>query len=251
MPQSPLAADLAFRSMMAMLRPFERALKLDVQCAERIPDERPLLFVGNHQLLALDSIFLVSVLWQQRGIRLRSLGDDFLFRIPPVRFMIESLGAEPASPGACGRMMRDGECILVYPGGAREAAKTQGKTFRLDWWDRLGFARMALTHGCTVVPVAASGIDSNLRVLMGAEQLVPAPLRALVERLHVREDMVPPLFVPTGAPRLTFRFGNPISMDHFGIRDDGTAQRKLRSEVASAIEYELSVLRAQRPPSGG
>lgn len=247
MPQSQLVTDAAFRAMMAVLRPLELVLRPDVQRVDRIPIERPLMFVGNHQLLALDSIFLISALWRSRQIHLRGLGDDFLFRFQPIRFLVESLGGQPASREACERLMGEGACLLVYPGGAREAAKAQGETFSLDWWDRLGFARMALAYGCTVVPVAATGIDSSLHILMGGAELVPPPLRGLLERLRVREDLLPPLFVPTGAPQLAFRFGPPISMDHFGLRNDETTQRRLRAEVAASIEHELSVLRA--PPT--
>jgi 1-acyl-sn-glycerol-3-phosphate acyltransferase len=236
-------ADQTFRRLMAAFRPFELIMRPRLECLERVPADRPLMFIGNHQLLALDSIFLMTLLWRERGIALRPLGDDFLFRTPLFKHLMHWLRVEPASPEACERLMREGACLLVYPGGAREAAKGRSAPLSLDWWDRLGFARMALRHGCTIVPVAATGIDDRITLLLTGDDLMHSPLGRVIDGLGLRHDLLPPLFYPRALPRVAFRFGEPIRMDSFAARDPDAAQRVLRSEVARSIERELEALK--------
>jgi len=48
---------------------------------EGIPDERPLLFVGNHQLLGADMVSLVDHLLKERSILLRGLAHPVIMQV--------------------------------------------------------------------------------------------------------------------------------------------------------------------------
>ena len=62
-------------------------------------------------------------------------------------------------------LMRDGQNILVFPGGADEVFKARGQEYRLMWKERLGFARLAIEFGYPIVPFAAVGAEEMLHVL--------------------------------------------------------------------------------------
>lgn len=69
-------------------------------------------------------------------------------------FMME-FGAVPVSPSAFYRLMRNGEAVLLFPGGVREAYKQRGEEYQLFWPGRPEFVRMAARFGATIVPFAA------------------------------------------------------------------------------------------------
>lgn len=203
------------------------------------------MFVGNHQLLALDTPFLIAAMWHEREILLRALADDVVFALPGVSPLAARLGIVRASREACEALLDRGECVLVYPGGAREAAKGEGHAYELEWWGRLGFARLAFERRCPVVPVAATGLDDHVRILVDRDQVLAGPFRRVVDRLGIRHDLLPPVFVPTGRPRLRFRLCEPIPIDHFDGHDPETSVRMLRGEVARAIDAEVARMLAE------
>jgi 1-acyl-sn-glycerol-3-phosphate acyltransferase len=230
-----------------LIAPLERALDVRLDGAHRVPGERPLMFVGNHQILALDTPFLLAAVWREAGILLRALADDVVFTIPVLGALARRFGVVRASREACEALFAERQCVLVYPGGAREAAKGAGHAYELEWWGRLGFARLALEHRCTVVPVAATGLDDHVRILVDREDVLGGPLRAAIDRLGVRHDLLPPLFVPTGRPRLHFSLCEPIPIDHFDGHDLETGVHRLRAEVAEAIDAELGRMLPETP----
>lgn len=234
---SPRTCQLAldfFHPMELLFRPAFSGL-------EQIPNERPLMFVGNHQFLSFDTPFLVAQLWRHE-IFVRALGDDFLFSMPGIAQFLSAYGVLPGSPQLATTLLQRGESILVYPGGAREASKNAGHEEELDWWDRLGFARLALRERCTIVPVAATGVDDRIKILLAPESYLNSSLGQLIDRMHLRRDMFLPFFVPKGLPQPSFHICPAISAEPYLYRDPESASRSLRSDVAEAIENGLVAL---------
>ena len=131
--------------------------------------------------------------------------------------------------------------------------KRRGERYRLVWKQRLGFARMAIEHGCPIVPFGAVGADDTYDILLDAGHPIAAPVRALVERLGGRGDELPPIargIGPTPVPRperFYFAFGEPIATDDFaGRADDQRALRVVRDRTRTAVEHELARLLAVR-----
>ncbi len=214
---------------------------------EHVPDARPLMFVGNHTVYGvLDVPFLFSELYERKGIFLRSLGDRLHFGIPGWRELVESYGVVNASPAACGRLLDAGECVLVFPGGAREVNKRKGERYELLWKNRLGFARVALQHGATIVPFSAVGIEDAFRILIDGDEVMRSPLGKVLRRLDVRADVLPPLSRPGRPERLYFRFAPPVSVEPFRGRTDDEACWEVRRQTACAIEEGIALLRAER-----
>jgi 1-acyl-sn-glycerol-3-phosphate acyltransferase len=218
---------------------------------DRIPDTRPLLFVGNHTLYGmLDVPFLFMELYDKKGIYLRGLGDHLHFKVPKWGTFLRRFGVVDGTRENCARLMERGESILVFPGGAREVAKRHGEKYKLVWQERLGFARMAIAHGCTVIPFASVGVEDALDIVVDAEQMLATRVGRTLRRLGLREDLMLPIargLGPTPLPRperLYFAFGEPIATDGYeSCANDDVACRDLRDRVRAAIEAGLAELK--------
>ena len=246
------------RAIRLLVDPPRKVLRPHFQGLDRVPDDRPLLFVGNHTLYGvLDIAFFWAELYEKRGIFLRGLGDHLHFKVPGWRDLLTSLGAVDGTRENCARLMREGEAVLVFPGGGREVAKRKGERYKLVWKDRLGFVRLAAEHGATIVPFASVGVEDALDVVLDADEIMASPLGALLRRARVREEVILPIAKgvgPTPIPRperLYFQLRDPISTASLrGRHDDDDAMRALRDTVQRAVETgidELSRFRETDP----
>ena len=148
-------------------------------------------------------------------------------------------------------LMRDGQNILVFPGGADEVFKARGQEYRLMWKERVGFARLAIEFAYPIVPFAAVGAEEMFHVLVDSETPVAAQVSALMRRLVGLP--LPPLVRgvgPTLLPRperLYFWFGKPIDTNRYGgAGNDDAAARTVRDEVRTGVEEGIRALRSVR-----
>lgn len=251
-PPPPSDAEIA-RSL-DRLAPMRRFIAPAFLHTERIPKTRPLLFVGNHTTYGLlDTPFLYDHLYRQHGIFLRALGDHAHFSIPVWRDIVTRWGVVDGTRANCRHLMASGASVLVFPGGAREAAKRRGERYKLIWANRLGFVRMAIAHGCTIVPFAALGAEDALDIVADAHDIMDSPLGRWVEGLGLRRDLVPPLvrgIGPTPIPRperLYFWFGEPVSTaEHVGSQDDDALCLEVRGQVHASVDAGLDALKQHR-----
>lgn len=242
------------RAIRLLVEPPRRVLSPLFRGLENVPAARPLLFVGNHTLYGvLDIAFFWAELYEKKGLFLRGLADHAHFRVPGWRDLLTSLGAVDGTRDNCGRLLRDGAAVLVFPGGAREVAKRKGERYALLWKDRLGFVRMAAEHDATIVPFAAVGVEHALDVIVDADDVMRSPLGGLLRRAGVREEAIMPLATgvgPTPLPRperLYFQLQPPIPTRRFaGLHGDDDAMRRLRDEVRLAVRAGLDELLAVR-----
>ena len=61
---------------------------------------------------------------------MRSLGGHLHFRVPLWRDLLARFGTVDGRPENCEALMRAGESIVVFPGGAREVFKHKGAPLR-------------------------------------------------------------------------------------------------------------------------
>lgn len=239
---------------LALLTPLRAVVHPMFVGLDRIPERRPLLFVGNHTVWGLlDVPFLFAELYEKKGIFLRALGDRLHFRIPGWRDLLWKLGAVEGSREACSALFAASEAVLVFPGGGREVAKRRGERYRLIWKERMGFARLAMQHGCTIVPFAAVGVEDALDVVLDSGDVLRTPVGKGLQRLGFRVDILPPLvrgIGPTPLPRperLYFEIREPVDPRAFGSdpEDDGSV-RALRDHVAREVEAGIASLHATR-----
>ena len=219
---------------------------------ENIPDQRPLLFVGNHTLMGvLDVPFLFRALWREQGIFLNALGDRFHFQIPGWRRALRRYGVVEGSRENCGKLFEEGACVLVFPGGAREVCKRKGEEHQLVWGERSGFARMAVQHGATIVPFAAVGVEDALDIVYDANDMAKSPVGRLLDFVGIRDDLRLPVvrgIGPTPIPRperYDFHFMEPVQVDTANV-DDEDSVWEVRERTRQRIETGIALLRERR-----
>lgn len=250
-----LPPAVIIRLVHGLLAPWRRYTRPVFIGLDRIPPERPLLFVGNHTLYAvLDAPLLFAKLYETHNIFIRALGDRAHFEVPIWRDFLKYFGVVCGTRENCAELMKAGEAILVFPGGGREVAKRKGEKYKLIWGERRGFARMAIEHGCTIVPFSSIGVEDAFDILLDADDILDhTPLGALLDRRGWRRSVVMPIargIGPTMIPRreqFFFQIGEPIDASRFqGRCDDLDATSALRDEVRDAIEEGIEQLKAER-----
>ncbi|MGB5325472.1 MAG: lysophospholipid acyltransferase family protein [Pseudomonadales bacterium] len=227
---------------------------------ENLPD-RGCLFIGNHSLFALDGGLLGAVMLNEHGRWLRGLGDRFLWTTAKTEDFIIENGGVCGDPRVCDALMENDADLMVFPGGAHEAAKSEDQKYQLQWKERYGFVRMAAKHGYPIIPIALVGPDEFYRHLVEGKDLPDtAAWKALVRLGVIDKDMRPDLIPPIplgmlGSPlpkpqRCYVKFGKPVlTSDYVGREMTATELRKVREKVARQIEKmirELLLLREQQ-----
>ncbi len=245
-PPSGWDAQLSYRLVKQIFRP-------TVVGADRVPD-RPCLFVGNHSLFALDGWVIAPLMLKELGRFPRGLGDKFLFANKAVGDRILKSGGVMGHPEVCSALMRDGQDLLVFPGGAHEAVKPASEMYELQWKERYGFVKLAAKHGYTIMPFGMVGPDEFYGHLIEGHELPDSGFGKILKRLGVltedtRSDMLPP--IPVGAlgtpfpkpQRVDLGFGDPIDLSQYkGRTPTKKQQQAIRDEVAEQIETQLAEL---------
>lgn len=94
-----------------------------------IPSEGPVLFVGDHMLLGLDTIPLLCRLFSERNIIVRAMAHPLFFvrskkgKLPDISYFdhLRIMGAVPVGPTNIFKLFSSNSHVLLYPGGIREA----------------------------------------------------------------------------------------------------------------------------------
>lgn len=191
--------------------------------AELLPAKRErLLFVGNHSVWGLDVPVLLHTLYKEEGVFPRSFGSHAWFAGPVVNEVTKSvIGAVDGTEHNCDLLMRAGRNCLVYPGGEREAwKKLADKKYSLIWGESRGFARMALRHGYTIIPVACVGTEDVFKVVadfplskfLRLGGMIPAPKSKKMGGNALMDGATLPLIMPQVGKlqRMYFKLGKPI-----------------------------------------
>lgn len=240
--QRPSAADM--RVAHALLRPWYALASPVFFGMEDIPDDGPLMFVGNHTLYGiLDVPFLFVELYRRRQMVIHGMGDHLHFKLPGWRELLTRFGVVPGTRDECGRLLEAGEHVLVFPGGAREVAKRKGERYQLIWKDRVGFAKLAIAHQATVIPFASVGVDDAFEIAWDADEIWASQAGPLLERAGVRRAATLPVPRRFQPERLYYHFGAPIPTDSFaGRSSDRDAALALRARARAGIEDSIAFL---------
>lgn len=246
----PPSADEIERAL-RLIEPIRRLINPKVYGIENVPRRRALL-VGNHTVMGmLDSPLMCAELWEH-GIIVRSLGDHAHFRIPLWRDVLSAFGVVDGTRAITSELMRRGEVILVYPGGGREVAKRKGEKYQLIWKERMGFARLAIGHGYTIVPFAAVGAEEAVDIVLDGDNPLLAPTRLFAEKVLGSKEAMPITrgigVTPVPRPeRQYYWFGKPISTKSMqGQQEDDAVVRRVREKTKKAVEGGIEFLLAER-----
>jgi 1-acyl-sn-glycerol-3-phosphate acyltransferase len=201
----------------------------------RVPEGRVILVANHAGQFAYDGAMLfMAMLLEGRPPRVsRAMGEHFLFRVPWLGQAASRLGAMAGTPANCTAMLDAGECVMVFPEGARGANKPFRKRYQLQAFGT-GFMRLALATAAPIVPVA----------IIGSEEQQPgfANLEGLGRRLGLPSFPVtvstpwlglagPPFALPT---KYRLHFGEPLRFEGDANEEDAAVEARV-ADVKAAL----------------
>jgi 1-acyl-sn-glycerol-3-phosphate acyltransferase len=224
--------------------------KVEFRGVEKLPRTGGALLVGNHGRTGLDAFIFTGVALDKVGRPVRGLADRMLFRVPVFRDFIAAAGGVPGTRENAVRLLRDGQLVVVYPGGNREVMKSAHKSYKLLWGDRVGFVRVALEAGVPIIPFAGLGVEELYHDLPFWEAFEQKGLTKLFEAATGKVPLAPlgglhhgPLPNPA---RLTFKFGDPMPTRGLDPQDADQLLR-FQQEVKAQVEALMQDGPAEHP----
>jgi len=219
---------------------------------EKLDPNKPTLLVGNHTIYGVvDVPVFLAQIYRERGVLVRALADHQHYDIPLWRNMLDKTGGVEGTRENCSELMKKGEHVLVFPGGAREVSKRKGEQYQLTWKRRTGFCSMAIQYGYNILPFAAVGPDDMYDILLDADDIVQSPLGKLLKRTGLLEkkgllrggDIIMPITRGLGLTslprpeRFYFAIGDEIDVSELsGCENDQDVLFELRDKVAFSIQ---------------
>jgi 1-acyl-sn-glycerol-3-phosphate acyltransferase len=148
--------------------------RAEVRGLGNIPEEGPVLLVGNHSggnltpdtgvfTLAFSTYFGVERVFHQ-------LAHNLVLSMPFLSFL-RKYGTVAASHDNARKALRAGAAVLVYPGGDYEVHRPIWESRRIDFGGRKGFLRLALEEDVPIVPVVSIGGQETALFLSRGERL--------------------------------------------------------------------------------
>jgi 1-acyl-sn-glycerol-3-phosphate acyltransferase len=132
----------------------------EVRNLGNIPEEGPVLMVGNHSggNVTPDTFVFTLAFSTYFGVErhFHQLAHNLVMASPYAR-LLRSGGTVAASPQNSRTALDSGAALLVYPGGDWEVHRPTWERNRVDFAGRKGFIRLALDADVPLVPVVAIG----------------------------------------------------------------------------------------------
>ena len=118
-----------------------------------------MILAANHSLASYDMALLMADIYEQTNRIPRALIDRLFFKVPGLGSLMESLGSREGTHENAVSMLKNGEILVVAPGGMREALRPSREKYKVMWGRRKGFARLAIETGCPIVLAACPSSD--------------------------------------------------------------------------------------------
>jgi 1-acyl-sn-glycerol-3-phosphate acyltransferase len=148
--------------------------RADVQGLELIPEEGPVLLVGNHSggNLTPDTHVFTLAFSTYFGVerRFHQLAHNLVLSMPGLG-RLRKYGTVAATPENAERALDVGAALLVYPGGDYEVHRPSWESARVDFGGRKGFIRLAQRKRVPLVPVVSIGGQETALFLSRGEGL--------------------------------------------------------------------------------
>jgi 1-acyl-sn-glycerol-3-phosphate acyltransferase len=169
--------------------------RAEVRGLGNVPEEGPVLLVGNHSggnltpdtgvfTLAFSTYFGVERVFHQ-------LAHNLVLSMPGLSFL-RKYGTVAASQENARKALKAGAAVLVYPGGDYEVHRPSWQGRRVDFGGRKGFLRLALDEGVPIVPVVSIGGQETALFLSRGERLAKGLALDRLFRLKVLPISIAP-----------------------------------------------------------
>ena len=148
--------------------------RADVRGLQNIPEEGPVLLVGNHSggNLTPDTHVFTLAFSTYFGVerRFHQLAHNLVLSMPGLA-SLRKYGTVAATPENAAKALDVGAALLVYPGGDYEVHRPSWESARVDFGGRKGFIRLAKQRKVPLVPVVAIGGQETALFLSRGERL--------------------------------------------------------------------------------
>jgi 1-acyl-sn-glycerol-3-phosphate acyltransferase len=230
--------------------------RADVRGLHNIPEEGPVLLVGNHSggNLTPDTSVFTLAFSTYFGVERRfyQLAHNLVLTMPGLGFL-RKYGTVAANPRNANQALDSGAALLVYPGGDYEVHRPSWESGTVDFGRRKGFIRLALEKDVPVVPVVSVGGQETALFLSRGEWL--ARLLAL-DRMFRLKVLPISLAIPWGLnvgdmlghwplpAKITVEALPPIHLrEEFGAEPD---LNEVYDEIIGRMQRCLTALQAER-----
>ena len=241
----------------SVMGPLDLALRWfdpEVTGFEHLPDEGPVLIVGNHSggVFMPDYWAFLREWVRRRGAAapLYSLGLDFVFSMPGTRRFAARMGCVPARHANADELLEQGAAVLVYPGGDEDDYRPWTERHRVDLRHHEGFVRLALRRQVPVVPLVSHGSHDCLIVVFRGDEWAHA-LGLDKLRIHVLPLVVGSFglaLLPAAGPpfpaKVVSRLCEPFDWSHHGpdAADDPDIVHHCYEEMQMRMQENLDEL---------
>jgi 1-acyl-sn-glycerol-3-phosphate acyltransferase len=148
--------------------------RADVRGLQNIPEEGPVLLVGNHSggNLTPDTHVFTLAFSTYFGVerRFHQLAHNLVLSMPGLA-SLRKYGTVAATPENAQRALDARAALLVYPGGDYEVHRPSWESAKVDFGGRKGFIRLAKEKKVPLVPVVAIGGQETALFLSRGEGL--------------------------------------------------------------------------------
>ena len=230
---------------------------------ENIPD-RNFLGVGNHSGM---HFMPESLLWvakyhsEERSVPMFTLVHHMTHLLAKwVKLPANEFGALEASRENALNALRSGYAVTVYPGGDRDVARTFADRHKVNFFDHLGYVKMALKAQVPILPVVGCGGGETLFVINTGEKLAEMTGLKKFGKVHTwplywsfpfgfHLGHWPRLELPLPS-QMTMSILEPIFLDQYdpSDADDPVIVRQINEEVLYVMQKELDQLSKWRIP---
>lgn len=135
--------------------------RAEVRGFDRVPEDAPILFVGNHSggNMTPDSMVFMLAFNTYFGVErpVYALAHSLVTSWPLLGGFAKRWGIITAGHRTAKAALGRDACVLVYPGGDVETHRPWTRRHEVDFDGRKGFLRIAKETGVPIVPVVAVG----------------------------------------------------------------------------------------------
>jgi 1-acyl-sn-glycerol-3-phosphate acyltransferase len=163
--------------------------RAEINGLDRIPDEGPVLFVGNHSggNMTPDTIVFLLAFNTYFGVErpVHALAHALVTSWPGLGGFLKRWGVVTAGREVSRAVLEGGKCVLVYPGGDVETHRPWTARNEIRFDGRKGFIQLARETGVPIVPVVASGGHDTYLPLTDGRRIASALRLDKIARLKV------------------------------------------------------------------
>ena len=206
---------------------YRNYFRVEVHGIENLPDGRFFLISNHSGQIPLDAAMLgLSVFLDGNPPRVvRAMFEKWVPSLPYISVLFSRLGQVVGTPENCQRLLEQGECIMVFPEGARGISKPFSQRYQLEKFG-LGFMRLALENDTPIVPVAIVGAEEqiiSLANLTSVGKLLGMPSFPVIPQL-----LVPLLGWAPLPTKYRIYFGEPMHFEGNPDDEDAEVAKKVK-----------------------